>query len=108
HLVVERHPASERQHRDLQSAAAEPAVLHLVFWRLRGHQFFSILLWLCLCEDCVQTCETGRTAIPAAAIAALASAIACSPKWKMLAASTPVAPPSRMPSTRCCMVPTPP
>ena len=33
-------------------------------------------------------------------IACLASAMVCSPKWKMLAASTPVAPPSVTPCTR--------
>jgi hypothetical protein len=38
---------------------------------------------------------TGRTCTPAALIAAFASAMVCSPKWKMLAASTPVAWPSR-------------
>ena len=46
--------------------------------------------------------------MPAAAIAALASAIECWPKWKIDAASTAEACPSVTPSTRCSSVPTPP
>ena len=49
-----------------------------------------------------------RTVIPRAAITALASAIVCSRKWKIDAASTASAPPSVMPSARCSSVPTPP
>ncbi len=45
-----------------------------------------------------------RTVTPAAAMAALASATVCSPKWKIDAASTASASPSTTPSTRCCSV----
>src|SRR5690606_26987749 len=50
----------------------------------------------------------GRTGIPARARCAFASAIEWVPKWKMDAASTAAAWPSRMPSTMWSRVPTPP
>src|SRR5919199_1173870 len=48
------------------------------------------------------------TATPASASRRLASATLASPKWKIEAASTALAWPSRTPSTRCSSVPTPP
>ena len=41
-----------------------------------------------------------RTSMPRSAMYAFASPTVCSPKWKMLAASTASAPPSITPSTR--------
>ena len=79
HLLVERDPRAERQHRHLQAGAPEPAVFHvLASWP----------------EPYV---PTGRTVIPRLAISALASAIECSSKWKIDAASTASAPPRRSP-----------
>jgi len=49
-----------------------------------------------------------RTAIPARAMWALASPIVASPKWKIEAASTALAWPSRTPATKWSSVPTPP
>ena len=59
-------------------------------------------------DDRVRSRPGGRTVMPAAAITALASAMVCSPKWKIDAASTASAPPSATPSTRWSSVPTPP
>ena len=50
----------------------------------------------------------GRTGTPAAAMCAFASPIEWVPKWKMEAASTAEAWPSRIPSTKCSRLPTPP
>src|SRR5205085_10415439 len=49
-----------------------------------------------------------RTAMPAAAIACFTSPMETSPKWKIEAASTASAPPSRTASTMCCAPPAPP
>src|SRR4051794_23290353 len=102
HLRVERHPTPERQHRDLEATSTESSIDHLLLRRFVGHGRSPSDLGGCYAGG------TGRTLMPAADIAALASAMMCSPKWKILAAKTPVAPPSSIPSTRCCKLPTPP
>ena len=51
---------------------------------------------------------SSRIGRPAAAMGALAWRIEYSPKWKIDAASTAEAWPSRTPSTRCSSLPTPP
>src|SRR5690606_19209424 len=57
---------------------------------------------------CHRALSSSRTAMPASRIASFASRMVNSPKWKIDAASTAVAWPSRMPSARCSSVPTPP